>query len=133
EIAALRAALQDVRQRSRLDKIRFAAPCNEPWSGMLGDDRVRHCSQCDKAVYNLSAMPRAEAERFVAENADACVQLYRRRDGTVITSDCEVGIRRRRRIRRIAAAAVAVGGAAVAYAFFAPGRAASLRPESSPA
>jgi hypothetical protein len=70
---------------------------------MVGDDRVRFCGQCEKNVYNLSAMPRDEAEALLAaREGKMCVRLYKREDGTVMTSDCPVGVKRRRRRRAVA-------------------------------
>jgi hypothetical protein len=104
-----------------LDTVHVAAPCTARWEDMQGDERVRHCAQCSTNVYNLSAMPRAEAEAFLREReGPACIRLYRRADGTTMTSDCPVGVRRRRR-RRVAVGAVAAGtiatSAALAGAF----------------
>jgi hypothetical protein len=83
---------------------------------MIGDERVRFCAHCAKNVYNLSALPRHEAEALLLEKeGKLCVRLYKRADGTVLTSDCPVGVRRRRR-RRIAALAVGGGLAAAAAA-----------------
>ncbi len=77
-----------------LDAIEVASPCSMSWDSMTGDDRSRHCSQCNLNVYNLSDMPRSDAETFVrAREGSACVRFYRRADGTVITRDCPVGIR----------------------------------------
>jgi hypothetical protein len=51
-------------------------------------------------------MAREEAEAFVREiEAAPCVRFFRRADGTVITTDCPVGVRR----KRTKQAAVAVG------------------------
>lgn len=94
--------------KNELDEIDIAALCKVDWDSMAGDERVRHCAQCQLNVYNLSAMDRAEAEAFVAENSgEACVRLYRRHDGTVLTADCPVGLRYLRWYRR-ALLAVAV-------------------------
>ncbi|NHZ43398.1 hypothetical protein [Massilia aquatica] len=73
-----------------LHRITIASPCSASWDAMQGDERVRHCGDCDKHVFNLSAMPEAEAARLVAaHSADGmCVRFYRRADGTVMTSDC---------------------------------------------
>jgi hypothetical protein len=38
-----------------LDSVQLASPCNEPWEGMVGDERVRHCARCDKNVYAPTA------------------------------------------------------------------------------
>jgi hypothetical protein len=86
-----------------LEDVAIAAPCKASWDEMVGDDRVRFCGQCDKNVYNLSAMPRDEAEALLAaREGKMCVRLYKRVDGTVMTSDCPVGVKRRRRRRAVA-------------------------------
>jgi len=67
---------------------------------MVGDEHVRFCGQCEKNVYNLSSLPREEAEALlVAKEGKMCVRLYRRDDGTVLTNDCPVGVKKRRRRR----------------------------------
>ncbi|HEY4117481.1 MAG TPA: AgmX/PglI C-terminal domain-containing protein [Byssovorax sp.] len=93
-------------QGSRLlESIRIASPCNAAWGDMQGDEHKRLCGSCEKNVYDLSKMTRSEAEELITANETACVRLFRRRDGTVVTADCPVG-RRRRRLRNIAAASV---------------------------
>lgn len=97
-----------------LETLQIASPCSANWDEMAGDDRVRFCGQCAKNVYNLSAMPRDEAEAFlVANEGQVCVRLYKRADGTVINADCPVGVQRKRRRR---AAVAAVGGSLLAAA-----------------
>jgi hypothetical protein len=111
-----------------LDNIRIASPCSESWEGMEGDERVRFCGGCSKFVYNLSSMTEREAQDLIAGNEGRlCVRLYRRKDGTVLTSDCEVGVRRKR-VTKIAAAALAFGGAGLALAAI-DGPGATLDPE----
>jgi hypothetical protein len=89
-----------------LARIRVASPCSERWDLMTGDERVRHCAACDKDVYDLSEMTAAEAEDLLANVGEAaCVRLHRRADGTVITSDCPVGVKRKRRRRVLATGA----------------------------
>jgi hypothetical protein len=81
-----------------LNNIRVASPCSAAWDAMTGDERVRFCGACRKSVYNLSEMTRAAAERLIGETEGrVCVRFYRRRDGTVLTSDCPVGRGRARR------------------------------------
>lgn len=77
-------------QTIALHNIDIASPCTASWDQMKGDDRVRHCGDCNKNVFNLSAMPEAEAAALVAVNTEGklCVRFYRREDGTVMTSDC---------------------------------------------
>ncbi|HEY8042381.1 MAG TPA: hypothetical protein VIF15_21405 [Polyangiaceae bacterium] len=97
-----------------LEDVKIAAPCNASWDQMVGDDRIRFCGQCEKNVYNLSAMPRDEAESLLlAKEGNMCVRLYKRADGTVLTDDCPVGVKRRRRRR---AALATVGGGLLAAA-----------------
>lgn len=86
-----------------LENVAIAAPCKASWDAMVGDDRIRFCGQCEKNVYNLSAMPRDEAEALLAaREGKMCVRLFKRTDGTVMTSDCPVGVKRRRRRRAVA-------------------------------
>ncbi|MCE9572430.1 MAG: hypothetical protein K8W52_04675 [Deltaproteobacteria bacterium] len=95
-----------------LDRVVIKTPCKESWAAMRGDDRKRFCGKCDKHVYDLSAMTAVEAEALLAGPGEApCLRLYRRPDGTVLTSDCPIGSRRRRRNRW---AIVGVAVAAVA-------------------
>jgi hypothetical protein len=91
-------------------RVEIASPCPVSWSSMSGDDRVRFCGQCRLNVYNLSELSEREARSFV-EQADGrvCVRFYRRKDGTVLTSDCPVG-----RARRVAKRAIAVAAALLA-------------------
>jgi hypothetical protein len=127
ELAALRRrersvtrALDDVRAAIRtkhtlplLEDVRIASPCSASWEDMTGDAQVRFCGKCAKNVYNLSEMTREEAEALLAkgEGTSMCVRLYKRADGTVITSDCPVGVRKKRVRRAVAVAAVTALGA----------------------
>jgi hypothetical protein len=97
------------RMLTSLETVRVASPCKANWDDMAGDDRMRHCSQCNLQVYDLSSMTRHEAEEFIREREGrACVRFFRRADGTVLTRDCPVGVRswRRKLIVGISAAAV---------------------------
>src|SRR5438105_4345139 len=94
-----------------LETIQIASPCDAAWDDMAGTERMRFCHLCQKTVYNLSAMTRAQAEKLIRQKEGrACVRLYRRRDGTVLTGDCPVGLRAVR--RRMA---LWVGGAAACF------------------
>ena len=101
-----------------LASVQVASPCSAEWSDMVGDDRVRFCGSCAKNVYNLSAMLAEDAERLLVERAgkDLCVRFFQRADGTMMTSDCPVGVTRKRRKK----VAMAVAGAgAMAFGAFA--------------
>jgi hypothetical protein len=117
--------LDDVRERIEarkrrlptLDNLRVASPCSADWGAMLGDDQSRFCTSCAKNVYNLSAMTRDEAERLIQEKeGDVCVRFHQRKDGTVMTSDCPVGVKKKR--VRVAVTAIAVGAGLGAMAAF---------------
>lgn len=98
-----------------LDQVRVASPCNANWEEMLGDERVRFCMSCAKNVYNLSAMPREDAERLLQERMgkDLCVRFYQRADGTILTEDCPVGVTKKRRKKLALSVA---GASAMAFA-----------------
>lgn len=95
-----------------LESLQIAKPCRADWGAMSGDERARFCASCRKNVYDLSAMTRAEAEALILEKeGNLCLRLYRRQDGTVITSDCPVGIAvPRRPLRWVGAALAAILG-----------------------
>jgi len=78
-------------------RLKVASPCKESWDDMVGDDAVRFCGRCEKNVYQLSNMSSAAIEALLAERGDLCVRFFQRKDGTVLTTDCPVGGRRRRR------------------------------------
>ena len=85
-----------------LEDLRIATPCNADWDDMRGDERVRFCGKCEKNVYNLSAMSRADAEELVREReGKLCVRFYQRADGTVLSGDCPVAVRKKRLRQRV--------------------------------
>lgn len=110
---------QPPRRLPLLDRVRVASPCTQPWGDMVGDDRSRHCLACNKQVYDISAMSRESAEAFLqaAVGEGACVRIYRRADGTLLTADdCPVGVRSKRRKRFVLAAGASALVAGAAFA-----------------
>lgn len=94
-------------------KLSIASPCKEKWDAMVGDDRVRHCSRCDKDVYNLSGMTGAEISALLARRGERpCVRFFKRQDGTMLTADCPVGRPKKIALRVITAAGLAIGASA---------------------
>ncbi len=96
---------------SPLRNVKVASPCPADWDRMIGSDRVKFCGQCELHVYNLSAMSTVEAESLIARTEGRlCVRYFRRRDGSIITQDCPMGLRRLRqraaRIKRAVASLV---------------------------
>ena len=100
-----------------LDRVEIAAPCHADWDKMEGDDRARHCQDCRLNVYNLSDMSQKEAEELVRKNEGQrlCVRFYRRNDGTIITDNCPVGVRRLRNLAIAKWAALASAVSAMLY------------------
>ena len=97
-----------------LASVHVAAPCQADWNQMMGDERVRFCGECSLNVFNLSAMTRSEAEALIARSEGRlCVKFYRRRDGSIITQDCPVGLRAIR--RRVSYLAKAIGSAVLSF------------------
>lgn len=96
---------------SLLDVIRIAEPCTEAWSSMTGDERARDCRKCDKTVFDLSVLTRAEAEALLAaKGANMCGRYVQRPDGAIVLADCLVT--RKPRLATVAVVAAAlVGGA----------------------
>lgn len=96
---------------SPLRNVKVASPCPADWDRMIGDEHVRFCGQCELHVYNLSAMSTLEAESLIARTEGRlCVRYFRRKDGSIITEDCPVGLRRLKaraaRIKRAVASLV---------------------------
>jgi hypothetical protein len=121
ELAAIdRARVEAARIRlPMVARARIASPCTEAWDTMLGDGAMRSCSRCEKEVFDLSQMTLGQAEALIAArvNERICVRLFKRRDGTMMFADCEIGARGVL-MRTVGAATVAlvVGAAAMAYA-----------------
>jgi hypothetical protein len=90
-----------------LADIRIASPCPADWEKMIGDERVRHCSECNLNVYNFSAMTELEISQLLAANQGRrlCSRFYRRADGMILTQDCPWSLRvMARKVSRIASA-----------------------------
>jgi len=93
---------------SPLKNVRIASPCRANWDQMTGDERVRHCAECNLNVYNLSEMTGRAAEELIASREGRlCVRFFRRADGTILTRNCPVGLRNAvRRVSRFAGTAL---------------------------
>ena len=96
-----------------LSQVRVASPCSARWEDMTGDERTRHCGQCNLDVHNLSAMTADEAESFLRAKVGTgrvCARIFRREDGTILTRDCPVGLALWRKRAGWAAGRVAAAG-----------------------
>jgi hypothetical protein len=81
---------------------------------------VRFCLGCEKNVYNLSSLPREDAEALLQARLgnDLCVRFYQRADGTILTQDCPVGVQKKQRKKLVLAVAGAGAMAAAAASMF---------------
>jgi hypothetical protein len=93
--------------RELLNQVKIAAPCPASWHSMKGDDKVRFCGLCKLTVYNVAEMTPDEAESLIRETEGRlCMRLYKRKDGTVLTRNCPVGVHAMWKRMRYAAALV---------------------------
>jgi len=99
-------------------RLSVASPCTERWASMPGDDRVRRCTRCDRQVMDLAGLTAGEVESLCsAREITLGARVFRRADGAVTTSDCEVGRPRRLAMRALAIVALSVlASTAIAYA-----------------
>lgn len=100
--------MTEIESKNLLARVFIASPCSASWDAMDGTDRVRNCGDCSRKVFNLSDMSSSEAEEFLKANGTSqCLTFYRRKDGTIMTDDCPVGLRKirnaARRVQQIAA------------------------------
>lgn len=70
----------------------FKAPqvsgCPKNWAEMDGDERKRYCQHCSLHVHDISAMPRQEAEKILAEaDGRLCVTYLADSQGNLLTLD----------------------------------------------
>ena len=93
-----------------LPNVRLGFACKQRWEDMVGDDRVRACGGCNRPVFNLSEMTRADAEAVLSTRGlTPCVRFYRRPDGTVMTTDCPTGVPKGGRRLAVVASSLAAG------------------------
>lgn len=93
------------------DRLRVAKNCPASWNRMIGDDKVRHCTLCNRNVYNFTNMTRDEVQQVVdAHQRKLCARFYLRHDGTIMTKDCGLAVRRRVKLTVWAASFLALFG-----------------------
>src|SRR5262249_40619326 len=115
-----------------LERVAIKTPCKASWDDMVGDDIVRFCCTCSKSVYDLSAMDAIDAEAFLErhlpssrslsspleeEDERACVRIFRRPDGRILTgSECDPALRKRhaRRALKLVGTSLAMAAATLA-------------------
>ncbi len=80
-----------------LPQFEIRKPCHENWDAMTGDgasqaDKKRHCAMCEKSVFNLSEMTRAEVNGVLSSNESVCVRMQKRADGSIVTKQSSPGL-----------------------------------------
>lgn len=69
------------KNRNLDERLKVLSPCSESWAEMVGNDKVRFCSHCQKSVHNLSEMTRQEAlDLAFKSNGRLCVKYYVNQD-----------------------------------------------------
>lgn len=82
---------------------------------MAGDDRARHCTLCDRSVFDFARMTREEIGRALTEaDGRVCARLTRRSDGTLRTREDSHGAPARASRSRKAAGAMLLSALALA-------------------
>ncbi len=85
-------------EKKKRIRLKVASPCEANWDAMTGDEAIRHCGLCKKNVYQISNMTNDQVEELLAEvGEEKCGRFYQRKDGTLVTADCSVGLKRKRR------------------------------------
>lgn len=75
-------------KKSKFDRLQVTAPCTADWETMAGNNRQRHCAQCDKVVFDFAQMTPRQVEAIVAVNrGNLCARLTRQPDGSLVTLD----------------------------------------------
>lgn len=99
-------------------RVTETTPCSARWEQMQGNDAVRRCGRCRRAVHDLARLSRNEAEALLerAERGEV-LSLHARPDGRVVMGACPRS-ERAQTVRAVAAGMIA--GAAVATSAFVP-------------
>ena len=70
-----------------LRQVRIEEPCDADWDDMTGDERSRHCAQCNLSVNNVAEMSAIEAEELFAKGGHVCARLTVDDQQSVLTRD----------------------------------------------
>jgi hypothetical protein len=88
-------------------QLQIVKPCTRDWADMKGTSAMRHCTSCEKSVYNVSMLTEREADAaFASRPAEVCVIYYVDADGDVVFyPEADPSRRRSPRHRLVAALA----------------------------
>lgn len=103
---------------SVLKRVTVGFRCPMDWNEMVGDDRERFCSKCQKSVTDLTQMTCEEAEDFVEREGPlgrACVRLTRDAEGNLVTLGCgSAAVEGKRALKKVALGAAVAGSLGLA-------------------
>jgi tellurite resistance protein len=72
----------------KLSRLVIGSPCQASWDGMQGDERRRHCLECDRQVHDLREMTRREIAALVeASRGHLCARITRDPRGRILTQE----------------------------------------------
>ncbi len=72
--------------KGHLQRLQILSPCQSAWEAMAGDERRRHCQECDKHVYDFAELTPREIARLVeATGGYLCGRLTRDARGQLVT------------------------------------------------
>lgn len=104
-------------------KLSIKTPCPKLWGELVGDDKKRFCSQCQKHVFNGESMTQIEVTDMVREgNGTTCMRLITDDSGSIVYKDSPKKIKPSSIVKR-AGLAIAAGGLVAAC---------SSQPEQTP-
>lgn len=73
-------------RNEKLRRLAIGSPCQASWDGMQGDERRRHCLECDRCVHDLREMtPREIAALVEASRGHLCARITRDSRGRILT------------------------------------------------
>ncbi|MDP3508888.1 MAG: hypothetical protein Q8T09_12935 [Candidatus Melainabacteria bacterium] len=118
--------------KHQMKNIMIASPCTVDWNTMDGDDSVRVCGACKHNVYDTSKLTSKEIVDLMARDSKACLKIYRRADGTLLTEDCPFGLRTLRRgARRVSKIAASLWALALSFTSVSA-QSGTIKPEDTP-
>jgi len=78
-------------RKDKIHRLQVESPCPSSWDAMQGDERRRHCLQCDKPVYDFAQLtPREIAGVIEACQGKLCARLTRDDRGRLLTLESPV-------------------------------------------
>ncbi len=71
--------------RKSLPIISIKTPCPAAWDKMPGDEKKRHCAQCEKSVFSLKELtPFQIAILYFKKRGRLCIRLEQNQEGKII-------------------------------------------------